>query len=59
MHKSTILMITTVYKVMGIPQTSGVKTTEYVVADIHAPSVINNHYTAEILKEMSQFLFGR
>ena len=52
-------MITTVYKVMGIPQTSGVKTTEYVVADIHAPSVINNHYTAEILKEMSQFLFGR
>lgn len=52
-------MITTVYKVIDIPQTSGVKTAEDEVTDIHAPSVINDHYTAEILKEMSQLIFGR
>jgi hypothetical protein len=51
-------MITTVYKVMDIPQTSGTKTAEYEVTDIHSPSVINDHYTAEILKEMSQLIFG-
>jgi len=59
MHKSTILMITTLYQAMDIPQPSGVKSAEDEVTAIHNPSVISDHYTAELLKEMSPLLVGR
>jgi hypothetical protein len=44
---------------MGIPQPSGCKTAEDEETDIHNPSIISDHYTAEIRKEMSALTFGR
>jgi hypothetical protein len=52
-------MITAFYEVMNIPQPTGVKTAEDEVTDIHNPSTNSDHFTAEILKEMSPLPGGR
>jgi hypothetical protein len=44
---------------MGIPHTSGVKTAEDEVTDIHNPSTTSDRYTAEIMKELSPLFDGR
>jgi hypothetical protein len=44
---------------MDFLQPSGVKTAEDEVTDIRTSSTISDHYTAEILKEMSPLLGGR